>query len=102
MFLMFSLTAHRCKLTRTKKIHFVGLLIMILHCTIRDLLIEKQGLIFTNTNKFTGIDMYGRITIEHQLNLTRTLIYQCIRRENNILHLDGMETNSNVKVKLQE
>ena len=35
--------------------------------------------------------MYGRIIIEHQLNLTKILIYQCIPRENNILHLNGME-----------
>ena len=77
----YPLTAHVCKLTRTKKFHFVGLLIMILHCTIRVLLTEKQELMFTIANKSTGIDMYGRIIIEHQLNLTRTLIYQCIPRE---------------------
>ena len=78
------------------------LLIMIHHCTIKVLRTEKQGLIFTNANKFTGIDMYGRIIIEHQLNLTRTLIHQYTLRENNILPLNGMETNSNAKVKLQE
>ena len=76
----YPLTAHMCKLTRTKKFHFVELLIMTHHCTIKVLLIEKQGLIFTNGNKFTGIDMYGRIIIEHQLNLTGTLICQCTPR----------------------
>ena len=39
----YPLTAHMCKLTRAKKFHFVGHQIMILHCTIRVLLIEKQG-----------------------------------------------------------
>ena len=54
---------------------------MILHCMIKVLLIEKQELIFTNANTFTGIDMYGKIIIEHRLNLTRTLIYLCTPRE---------------------
>ena len=95
----YPLKAHMCKLTRTKKFHFVGLLIMILHCMIRVLLIEKQELIFTNASTFTGIDMYGKIIIENRLNLTRTLIYLCTPRENNILPHNGMETNSNAKVK---
>ena len=55
----YPLIAHVCKLTRTKKFHLVGFLIMILHCTIRVLHIEKQELIFTNANKFTGIDLNG-------------------------------------------
>ena len=58
------------------------------------LLTEKQGSILTNANKLPGVDMYGRIIIEHQLNLTRTLIYLCTQRENNMLPHNGMETNS--------
>ena len=95
----YPLPARMCKLTRTKRSHFVELVIMIHHCMTKALLTEKQGSIFTNANKFTGIDMYGRVIIEHRLNLTRTLICLCTPMENNILPHSGMETNSNAKVK---
>ena len=34
-----------------------------------------------------------------KIGLTRTFIYQCTQRENNNLPRNGMETNSNAKVK---
>ena len=95
----YPLKAHMCKLTRTKKVSFCGASDHDTSLYDKRFTYKKQGLIFTNANTFTGIDMYGKIIIEHRLNLTRTLIYLCTPRENNILPHSEMETNSNAKVK---